>query len=344
MSETATINIAMVGPRGVGKTSLLAAMYNELDDELSKIGCNLSLGAGATTKNITDRLKELKKAATSSGIKVQADEGVVGGGALIEHKFDLDIGDGGAPEVTLRFLDMPGAWYTGEGSRKDLEDADRTLGESHVSFLAVDATALMEAPSKQTGGMGKYHDHFNKPEAIRQAYKRALNNFGDDHLVVITLIRAETYVKSGRINDLYKRLREAYGNLASCLQKNGKQIPVFGCYVETVGSLVFNSFIEKEAEKDGVVISEFRRIPGKGYAPSRCAIPLRLAVSKGLMEAVSHAGKKVDLKDTFLNNIADWFGISTELTEARIKLERSCRVFQEIQGRLNDDDFIVLSK
>jgi len=340
MSETATINISMVGPRGVGKTSLLAAMYNELDVELSKIGCNLALGAGTTTKNITGRLNELKKAATSSGIKVQADEGIPNTGALIEYKFDLDIGDGGAPEVTLRFMDMPGAWYTGEGSRKDLEDADRTLGESHVSFLAVDATALMEAPSKQSGGIGKYHDHFNNPEAIRQAYKRALNHFGDGHLVVITLIRAETYVKSGRIGELYKRLREAYGDLASCLRKNGEQIPVFGCYVETVGSLVFNSFIEK----GGAVMSEFRRIPGKGYTPSRCAIPLRLAVAKGLMEAVSHAGKKVEQKDTFLNNIADWFGISTELTEARKKLERTYGVFQEIKGRLNDDDFIDLSK
>ena len=337
MSETASINISMVGPRGVGKTSLLAAMYKELDDELSKMGCNLSLGAGTTTKAIILRLNELKKAATSSGIKVQADEGIPNTGDLITYKFDLDIGDGGAPEVTLRFLDMPGNWYTGEEGYKK---ADQALGESHVSFLAVDATALMEAPSKKGGGIGKYHDRFNAPEDIRQAYKRALNHFGDDHLVVITLIRAETYVKSGRINDLYKRLREAYGDLASGLQKNGKQIPVFGCYVETVGSLIFNSFIEK----DGVVMSEFRRIPGKGYAPSRCAIPLRLAISKGLMKAVHQAHENVDQKDTFLNNITDWLGLSTVLADARKKLESTYRVFEEIQGRLNDDDFIDLSK
>ena len=340
MSKTTTINISMVGPRGVGKTSLLAAMYKELDDELSKMGCNLSLGAGTTTKAITSRLNELKKAATSSGIKVQKDEGIPSTGALIEYKFDMDIGDGGAPEVTLRFMDMPGAWYIGEGGRKELDNADRTLGESHVSFLAVDATALMEAPSKQTGGMGKHHDEINNPEAIRQAYKRALNHFGDDHLVVITLIRAETYVKSGRITDLYKRLREAYGDLASGLQKNGKQISVFGCYVETVGSLIFNNFIEK----DGVVISEFRRIPGKGYAPSRCAIPLRLAVSKGLMKAVHQADKKVKSEDTYWNNFCDWFGFPNNLAEAKTKLERTYRVFQEIKERLNDDDFIDLSK
>ena len=332
MSETAEINIAMVGPRGVGKTSLLAAMYNELDPEVRSIECNFTLDAGPTTKAITNRLEELRSLGNKSGIVVQGNEGIDSTSDFREYTFHLDIGDGGAPEVTLRFLDMPGAWYCSEG---DYKRADQAIQEAHISFLAVDATALMEAPSKGDGGIGKYHNHINHPDSIKAAYKRALNNFGNGHVIVIVLIRAETYVKSGRIGDLYRQVRVAYGDLASSMQG----IPVFACYVETVGSLLFNSF-----KKEGThIISEFRRIPGKRYSPQRCALPLRLAIYKGLAHAVVKADQTVKEKDTFINNILSIF-IDTDLTTAKEKSERTQQVFEELSGRLKPDDFISISE
>lgn len=332
MSETATINIAMVGPRGVGKTSLLAAMYNELDPEVRSIGCNLTMEAGTTTTAITDRLGELKSLGDKSSIVVQNNEGIDNTSDFREYTFHLDIGDGGLPEVTLRFMDMPGDWYCGKG---DFKRADEAIQQSHISFLAVDATALMEAPSKSDGGMGKYHGIINQPLQIREAYKRALRKFGNGHLVVVTLIRAETYVKAGRIDDLYRQVRLAYGDLASCMQ----EVPVFACYVETVGSLLFNSFT-KEGEH---VISRFRRAPGKKYAPQRCALPLRLAIHEGLAHAVQNASKAVSETDSFFNDVLEFFGVQTNHSEAMAKHARTQAIFEEISSRLKPADFIKLS-
>lgn len=337
MSEIpTTITMTMVGPRGVGKTSLLAAMYKELDSELEEIGCNLSVDAGPTTKAIAERLKELKSSANGSGIKVQSGEGISGSAESREYTFHLNIGDVGSPELALTFVDLPGGWYVGEG---DYKKADELLSKSHVSFLAVDATALMEAPSNAGTGIGKYHEKINAPEYIALAYKRALNHFKNKHVVIIALVRAETYVKSGKIDELYKRLREAYRELVSRLKNAEVRISVFACYVETVGSLVFNSF----KEESGTVISEFRRIPGMGYNPARCAIPLRIAAKCGLKEVLNRAIDDLNEKNTLLRRLASIFGIPTDLDDARKKHERTKEVFEKLEAKIIPDvDYIEL--
>ena len=335
MSEIPTVTITMVGPRGVGKTSLLAAMYNELDAELTSIGCNLSLDAGPTTQNIAERLKELKSSANGTGIKIQAGEGISSSSESREYTFHLHIGDGGLPEVSLRFIDLPGGWYTGEG---DYKKADQLLGESHVSILAVDATALMEASSKECGGLGKYHEDINAFVCIRQAYKRALNNFKDGHIIIIALIRAETYVKSGKIDLLYKRLSDAYGALVADLKFKDKKIPVLACYVETLGSLVFNSF----SEENGSVIAQFRRIPGMGYKPERCAIPLRIAAGWGLVAALDQALIDFNGKNIWWRQLLGRIGIDKALSQARAKYARTYQVFEKLRESIKEDDFIEL--
>lgn len=332
MSEIPTTTITMVGPRGVGKTSLLAAMYSELEAELRKCGCLLTQEAGPTQAAINNQLRELKKMATGTGIKVQSGEGIDSTSQEREYIFNLDVGDGGLPEAALRFVDLPGGWYTGEGEYKK---ADQLLGESHVSFLAVDATALMEVPSKDLGGIGKYHDEINYPQDIIESYKRV--SFKDGHIVIITLIRAETYIKSGKIDLLLQKTQDAYRDLASRLYE--KDIGVFACYVETVGSLVFNSF----TERDGVIESHFRRIPGKKYEPSRCGIPLRIAAGKALQSALDEALLEVVKNDGFWAWILAKFGVETALKKAKEKHSRIYNAFNQLASNIAEDDFIKIN-
>jgi hypothetical protein len=322
----------MVGPRGVGKTSLLAAMYNELDSELSRIGCTLSLEAGPTLASINGQLKDLKKLATGTGIKVQAGEGIAGGSDMREYIFNLDVGNGGEPETALRFVDIPGGWYSGTG---DWKIADQEAINSRVSFLAVDATALMESPSKDLEYIGKYHEDINSPSDIHEFYKRA--KFAEGHIVILSLIRAETYVKQGNIDLLLKKTKYAYRELSDRLNKNG--IPFYACYVETVGSLIFNSF----TESDGIVSSHFRRDPKIGYRPSRCAIPLRIAAGTALGKALDQSALKVMQEDGVINNVLDFFGMENALKKAREKHATIYKAFEMIASNIKDDDFIELT-
>lgn len=335
MSNIPTVTIAMVGPTGVGKTSLLAAMYRELETELRDIGGSFTMEAGPTQKSINDRIRELKSICRSDAdksIEIKA-AGIEGTSDMREYNFDLDVGDGGEPEARMRFIDLPGGWYTGDG---EYNKADQILAGSHVSFLAVDAVALMEKN-------GKYHEDINRTDDIKEAYKRALKNIREDHIVIITLIRSETYVKSNRIPELMKRVKEEYAELVGFLKKNGEQILAFACYVETVGGVRFSSV----HERNGKPVFTYERT-SHGYSPSRCAIPLRIAANRALGEALGGEIEKLEEvereadqwvetfkeKDDFFRGFAEEIlGIPTSREEARKKANAAIEKHEEIRQK-----------
>lgn len=333
MSGIPPITIAMVGPRGVGKTSLLAAMYRELDAELEKLHCTLVTSPGPTQEHILSRQQELENIAVGGGkITVNAADGVDGTAEQREYTFHLDVSHGGDPELVLRFVDLPGGWYTGQGN---FGQADELLGNAHVSLLAVDATALVEGASQS--GPGKYHNQINAPKHIREAYKRALSRLNEDHVVVLTLIRAETYLQKNpnREAELFQRAQEAYCDLASSLAQNRiSQVPIYACAVETVGSLIFNRF----SEINGAPVAEFYRQQGRGYSPSRCAEPLRLALRFGLQKAMDEAFKDIAKKRTFFNWLRKTFGGKDEHAEAKRKADAIRSVFDKI----NESEYRII--
>ncbi len=328
-----SITITMVGPTRVGKTSLLAAMYNELNPEIRRMGCTFTAD-GPTTAALDRRLQELKAAANFSSIKVQEDEGIKGGFQKEEFIFNLKVDN--KPEAVMRFVDMPGAWYTGGDNH---EEADTILSESQVSFLAVDATALMEKPDTNEG-IGEYHERVNAPFQIQGAYERALAGFSAGHIVVLTLIRAETYVLAGRTAELYNRAKKAYRMLADSLKahQNGEvyQIPVFITHVETVGNMV----LHRIGEKDGHIRTEFRKNPNTQYSPKHCARPLRFALGVTLYSSLGKAYGDVVEKDTWWREIAEeWFGVPTSLGKAKQKLTQIQAVFEKLTEQISDEDY-----
>lgn|GEM_PF-6849522 len=322
-----TITITMVGPTRVGKTSLLAAMYGELEKEMLDIGCTFTMEAGPTTKSICERLDELESLASGSGMKVQAGEGIQGGVEKREYVFDLDVGDGGAPEVRLRFVDLPGGWYTGDGS---YQEADTELGKSSVSLLAVDAVALMESN-------GCFHKKINAPLHIKESYKRALKNLSAEHLIIITLIRSETYIKNGREKELIKKVKEEYAELTKYLKKDGQQIAVYACLVETVGGLVFHKF--NLSDTDELISVEYRRLKTEGYSPKKCALPLRIAAGKGLQHALDEAIKEEMIHGTLWANIIAKLGFDTALARVKKKKEKIYQALEKIRGNINENDY-----
>jgi len=329
--STPVTQIVMVGPRGVGKTSLLAAMYGELKAELKKAGCSFMMEAGPTDRAINERLRELKRVASGSGAKIQTGEGIDATAQEETFTFHLDVGDGGEPEATLEFIDLPGGWYTATG---DYKRADQVLANSHVSFLAVDATALMESPTKVNQDLGKYHEDINAPDYIQNAYERV--KLKDSHTVVLTLIRAETYIKKGKLPALIRKTQQAYSGLAEILNRKG--VSLIGCYVETVGSLYFNAF----TERDGVVSSEFARDPKKGYSPNRCSVPLRIAVGRAFQFALDKASEDVVREDGPFAALFTYFGFDTDLKRAREKQLLVLNTFMHLAEKIDDDDYFEI--
>ena len=105
-----TLRITMLGPRGVGKTSLLASMYNEFDVAVKNIGGLTLIPSTETSRILSERLAELKRqtAVLSSGYD---SSGTGVSGTAVSREFLFELGLIAKPmELKLIFTDFPGGF------------------------------------------------------------------------------------------------------------------------------------------------------------------------------------------------------------------------------------------
>ena len=131
-----TINITMLGPRGVGKTSMLAVLYDQFK-KVDDSGLVITHGNNDVSSRILkERLRELKTRMDFSGEKPGA--GLEG--TSEERVFDFKMGlIGKSPELMLRFHDYPGGWISDNASA-----IESKVRQSHVVIVAIDAVALWQ--------------------------------------------------------------------------------------------------------------------------------------------------------------------------------------------------------
>ncbi|MDR0704519.1 MAG: hypothetical protein LBF88_05970 [Planctomycetaceae bacterium] len=316
------LKITMVGPSGVGKTSLLAAMYKELERELSEFGATFVPDA-RTQPAITARRNELQLLGSSTNLDVSQIVSIEGTQDKREYDFILSVKlkNSRTEKLEVRFIDMPGGWYKGDAR------ADTELAESNVSIWIVDATALMEQPEEETG-IGRYHTIINDPETIYNAYQRAFEETHTDHCIVMCLVRAESYVRENRQYEMYQKLSKSYAPLLHQLKRQTPSLEtVEACYVETVGSVVFQMF--KREKNEQFPRATFRKVQGRTYSPSGCAKPLRSVIAyvlqqsllakivevNEMVENIGIAIEHVKDADTFWNNFWEIWGIETNLAK-----------------------------
>lgn len=252
------MNIPMLGPSGVGKTSLLAAIYDQFD----KI-TNLQIKPEDKSKTILDnRLEELKSLVKKETIIAR---GGVAPTAMTPPKFLFDIGLSSS-YWKIAFQDYPGEFI--ELAKEDIKKVESFLKESTAVLLAIDTPSLMERE-------GKWHDEINKPDLIRKLFKDAYQNLDSPRLVILAPVKCEKYVQNEKdARELLKCVKEKYENLLSLFRQGTleNKVAVVITPVQTVGSVIF-SRIDTE---NGKPIFHFHKSTGDGsYSPKDCDQPLR---------------------------------------------------------------------
>ena len=338
--------IIMVGPSGVGKTSLLAAMYDRIKLEVEALEppCTF-LSSGAVSDELNERLQDLKRLAEGKASTVDLDLGPKPSQEKRVFEFELTVEKVQDP-VQFQFIDLPGGWYLGKG---DYDEADRLMAQSQVIIVAVDAWALMEPD--EDGVVGAYNEEINKPRVICEALQRASvaaaqiaaaetpPRVPSPPLVVFVLVKAEKYLHNDQSDKLVAAAKSCYGPLIQPLIK--RNFAIAGCAVETVGGIELISVSEKDVEKDGVKkrrhIGTFARLRKIGYKPVHCSIPLRLAFQMALNNA---GGGTAPLSDTWLGGLWERIKvmfIETELSKAMNKHKQLKAVAQHLTTKLSSE-------
>ncbi len=315
------LKIAMLGPRGVGKTSLLTAMYEQFETTIGRT--NLQLTPDLESAAILqERLGELKGLLENEDFEAKGDIEVKGGiqGDETPRSFIFDLGKKGAkPSLRLHFQDYPGGYLVAKSTPEQKKFVENLLAESVAVLIAIDAPALMEKD-------GKWHDAINRPQQITDLFKTVYQS-PSPRLVIFAPVRCEKYLKDAKsTNDLLKRVKDGYANLLKLFNSDAlfSSVATVVTPVQTLGSVVFNNI----EVIDNTPHFHFRATSyNPKYSPQDSEQPLRYLLRFLLKIQFENRG--------ILGFVRDWFGWDEYLKQAARQAANGCKSingFAVLQG------------
>ena len=321
------LQVTILGPSGVGKTTLLTAVYDKFEDNIGST--NLQLTPDDDTSSILqdnlDSLKSLTDVYEAKGrVGIQGTEASAGPESLRSFVFGLGK-KGKTPSLQMRFRDYPGAYHAAKASLEEKKFVKELLSQSAAVLIAIDAPALMERN-------GKYHDKINRPEQIKDLFKVAYQDLESPRLVIFAPVKCEKYLRDGKsTQELSEGVRQGYNRLINYFNAETLTPHIVSVItpVQTVGSVVFSRL---EVDDNNNPQFFFRKIRHDAqYNPQDSEQPLRYLLRFLL---ALHLKERNDSWGTF-NFLRDWFKLDTHLKEAVDGFARGCKTnngFEVLKG------------
>lgn len=133
-----TMKVCMMGPKAVGKTTVLTAVFNETQNSIADTKLNL-LALGDTNAELMDRKYKLSAMFKKKLDVVDRPQGGISASST-ESRFDFSFGFiGKEPILDLMIKDFPGEMIVNNQER-----VIEFIKESKAVFIAIDTPHLME--------------------------------------------------------------------------------------------------------------------------------------------------------------------------------------------------------
>ena len=275
--ERPIMKVCMMGPKAVGKTTVLTAVFNEMQKQIAGTELNL-IALGDTNAELITRQHQLtamfKKQEDIVDNKEQANNPQGGIAATAyETRFDFSLGFiGKDPIMDLEILDFPG-----ENVVKYPDNVKSYIKESQAVFLAVDTPHLMERD-------GDFNGVKNKPDIITQLFSEAINSIDSEKLIVFIPLKCEKYLNEKRMPEIIARIEQEYQSLIDLFKCN-TNICCTIAPILTLGGVEFEDFSYHADGKVRLAPDDcpenvlYRYAGEKKYAPLFCSQPLYALLS-----------------------------------------------------------------
>jgi hypothetical protein len=316
-----TLKVTMLGSSGVGKTSLLAAIYDQFDQVIGGINLQIKPTDGESKIRIEKRLQELKNLVGDS-IRVRG--GVQGDtGDLNTRSFLFDLGKiAVSPSLRLQFQDYPGNFIGLDAHSDQIKAVENFIKESAAVLIAIDTPALMEQK-------GKWHEDLNQPTRIRGLFKQAYQNLDSPRLVILAPVKCESYTQNDRdASKLLECVKEKYSTLLEYFNSDAlsTKVAVVVTPVQTVGSVFFSSIENHDGEP---YFRFIKRDFNSLYQPRDSEQPLRYLLRFLLRLYIEK--RRIPI----ISSILDLFGKDAAFKQAVLEFTGNCKStsgFAVIQG------------
>jgi len=321
MPEMPELKITMLGPSGVGKTSILTVMYDQFATTIG--ATNLTLDPDIETVGILQNCLGDLQSLVKKG-NFQAKGGTRGTEEPGTFKFDIGK-PGYDPAFKICFQDYPGGWIESQASDREKKSVLAFIRESDAVVITIDAPALMEPyqPYAQDNWPGRWHQEINNPLTITTLLKNAYRGLKQPRLVILAPVKCEKYIKEGNSAALLNRVKQGYETLLNFLKAEAElqNVAVVVTPVQTVGT-VFFSHVEV---KDGKPFFWFHQTNNPKYNPIDSEQPLRYILRFLLKKYTERKGLR-----SWLGKL---FGQDEPFKQAVAEIAKGCK---------NGDGFAVL--
>jgi hypothetical protein len=266
------IVITMLGAEAVGKTTLLATMYQALgrisDHRQDGFALEASQNAGRDLQDALDKLATIINQPAFTDVKRL----LSGTAGVLERRFQVLFKNDQFSD--LSFYDMAGGIVMAEEEDQDFKEFKKVLGQAAVIVNVVDGAALME-------GSELYNIKTNKPTRITDVLRPALTNSPQPRLVLFVLTKCETWLKNDNSEkQLLAAFEKRHEAVLHLLRGHENAVGVF-LPVKTLGCVEFARVEEKGKPTEKCI---FSRNPRLEFSPQRIDQPLSYALTFVLLQ------------------------------------------------------------
>lgn len=296
ISETPTLNATMMGPRAVGKTSLMASIFSETRDTVAGAGVYFR-PSPATGAMLTKKKLQLQSIISNrSSIQDFPQTGAIEATSE-ETTFSFEMGRvGRAHTVNINIKDFPGEYLVSQP-----EKVEGFVMESHVVMIAIDTPYLMEE-----GGI--YNEMKNEVQLVTSFLSKNREAIKDKMILLIPL-KSERYFHDNKLDELNRKVKRAYADLVSlCRECN---IACAITPIQTLGSVEFDRFVDNSMALGGITKVSKYRFCGETpkFAPMFCVQPLyyQLTYAANQYEWLTHQPRGVleRIRNSFASYLKD---------------------------------------
>lgn len=284
-----TINMIMLGPSRVGKSSLLATMYREI----RVLDTDFTLNPVGETEDLLDAAYEELSEILGEPKYTEVTKGKKGNEGFTEHEFEVGFENSHA--FNLVFHDFRGGALMKNGD--ELKELQQRISLSHVIFNVLDSVALMECDKIRS-------DKLNGHSRIVTQLDKSMTD-GEKYLIVFVLVKCEKYMKKAADRkELMARFEERHKAVLKLIDKKNKSSNKIASLVIPVKTLGCVEFAYLNDDGHFVFVRK-----GDEFKPEDVDQPLRYALSFALNHVDSNRG--------MLENVVNWFtGYGKRFTNA----------------------------
>lgn len=253
-----TLSICMMGPRSVGKTTVLTSIFHESQAQICE---GSSIYLKALDEN-TNKLNDYHTMLVDAVINKNASN-LPASNTISEFLFGLGL-IGRAESVKLLIRDFPGEYLLSK-QKADREEIYNFIATATVILIAVDTPYLMEEN-------GKYNEEKNKVALVTH-YLKDNADIVKDKLVLFVPLKCERYMHDGKLPLVSEATKATYAELTSFFEENN--IASFVTPIITLGGIEFDHMQDNVGISDVQKISVFRPWGKRPeYKPLFCPQPL----------------------------------------------------------------------